>query len=98
MSLREDESLQNILSIKSPLKRILIVGWKISTITVDRGEKITSLSLIHNEIEENEFSDDARVVAVNVAGYATMNIMNKVDCANCLEILQSNKVTSGHVK
>ena len=24
--------------------------------------------------------------------------MNKVDCANCLEILQSNKVTSGYVK
>ena len=24
--------------------------------------------------------------------------MNKVDCANCLEILQSNKVTSAYVK
>ena len=69
-----------------------------STIKADRSEIITSLSLIHNEIEENELCDKSREVAINVAGYVTRKIMNKVDCANCLEILQSNKVTSGYVK
>ena len=33
-----------------------------------------------------------------MVGYVTRKIVSTVDCANCLEILQSNKVTSGYIK
>ena len=69
-----------------------------STFKADRIEIITSLSLIHNEIEENELCDESRDVVINVAGYATRKIMNKVECINCLKILQSNEVTSDYVQ
>ena len=95
VSLREVESSLKILSIKSLIKENLNCWMEDvqpdSTIKADRSEIITSLSLIHNEIEENELCDESREVAINVAGYVTRKIMNKVDCANCLEILQSNK-------
>ena len=102
VSLRKVESSQKILSIKSLIKENLNFWMEDvqpdSKVKTDRSEIITSLSLIHNEMEENELCDESRDVAINVAGYVTRKIMNKVDCVNCLEILQSNKVTSGDVK
>ena len=98
VSLCEVESSQKYLSIKSLIKENLncCMGEVQLDFTVkaDRSEIITSLSLIHNEIEENELCGESREVAIIVAGYVTRKIMNKVDCANCLEILQSIKVTS----
>ena len=64
VSLREVESSLKILSIKSLIKENLNCWMEDvqpdSTIKADRSEIITSLSLIHNEIEENELCDESR--------------------------------------
>ena len=71
VSLRELESSQHFLSIKSLIKENLNCWMEYvqpdSTIRADRSEIITSLSLIHNEIEENELCDESREVAISVA-------------------------------
>ena len=85
VSLCEVESSLKILRIKSLIKENLNCWMENvqpdSTIKAVRSEIITSLSLIHNEIEENEICDESREVAINVSGYVTRKIMNKVDCA-----------------
>ena len=72
MSLCEVESSQNILSIKSLIKENLNCCMEDvqpdSTIKADRSEIITLLSLILNEIEENELCDESREVDINVDG------------------------------
>ena len=95
VGLREFQSSQKIICMKSLLKSGIECWESVNTQTFDKLH--AELTEISNDIHENTLCEDSREVAIELSGYVVKQLLEKSTCDNCKKILQSNLVSSKYL-